>query len=340
MQNIALTGGVTGHVFIKLVTEPDKLPRLVVLDPETVTVSLAPDDAEKVLSYTITYASKDPKTGKPIGVRQVIEPDGTFWKITDQVGDLQSLHWRTVNEERWLHEFAPIVHCQNLPAPGEFWGTSDLEDDILEIVQSINFVASNTGRIIRFHAHPKTWGRGFLGKDLKVGIDETIILPGDNAELRNLEMQSDLASSLSFITTLRQALSEISRVPEVAAGNLDRIGALSGVALEIMYQPMLEKTGTKRLLYGDMLTELYRRLLAIGGFGDDNLPVLVWPQILPRDPMQERQAALIDQQLGVSRDTLLTRLGYNPELEKDKRAEEVTSLGEQVLKDFDNGKEG
>lgn len=203
--------------------------------------------------------------------------------------------------------------------------------------QTLDDIASNTARIIRFNAHPKTWGRGFTAKDLRIGVDETIILPGENAELRNLEMQSDLASSLRYLDMLRQALHEISRVPEVATGNLDRAGSLSGVALQILYQPLLEKTNTKRLLYGDMLIELNRRLLAMGGFGKELRTALHWQEVLPQDPMQERQAALIDMQLGVSQDTLLRRLGYDPDLERQKREVGGNVLGEQILAAFDRG---
>lgn len=336
LQNAALVGGVTGHVFIKIVPR-DPFPRLVVLDPETVTVTLAPDDAQQILGYQISFTRVDPKTGKPIGVRQVIERDGPFWHITDQVGDLERLNWVTAGEMVWPYAFSPIVDCQNLPAPGEFWGQSDLEDDVIEVIRAINFIASNTARIIRFHAHPKTWGRGFVAKDLKMGVDDTIILPSERAELHNLEMQSDLASSLRYLDVLRQALHEISRVPEVSTGNLDRVGALSGVALQILYQPLVEKTSTKRLLYGDMLIELNRRLLAMGGFGEDLHTTIHWQEVLPSDPMQERQVALIDMQIGVSKDTLLQRLGYDPDIEAQKKQVESADLGEQILTAFDRG---
>jgi hypothetical protein len=53
--------------------------------------------------------------------------------------------------------------------------------------------------------------------------------------------------------------------------------------------------------------------------------------------MQERQAALIDMQLGVSQDTLMMRLGYDPELERQKREASGTELGEQILSAFDRG---
>jgi hypothetical protein len=337
LQTVALIGGVTGHAFIKIIPG-QPYPRLVPIDSEMVSVSLAPDDAQAIIGYQIAYVSRDPDTQKPIGVRQLIEQDGQRWRIIDQVGDIERLIWTTVNKTVWPYPFSPIVDCQNLPAPGEFWGCSDLEDDVLEILRAINFIASNTARIIRFHAHPKTWGRGFTAKDLRIGIDETIVLPSENAELRNLEMQSDLASSLAYLDRLRQAMHEISRVPEVATGNLERAGSLSGVALQILYQPLLEKTGTKRLLYGDMLVELNRRLLAIGGFGENLRTTLHWPELLPGDPMQERQAALIDKQLGVSADTILQRLGYNPDLERQKAQVEGAQLGEQILTAFDQGK--
>jgi hypothetical protein len=337
LQNVALIGGVTGHAFIKIVPG-QPYPRLVPVDSEMITVSLAPDDAQVVVGYQIAYVARDPKTQKPIGVRQLIEQDGQRWKITDQIGDMERLYWTTVNEAIWPYPFSPIVDCQNLPAPGEFWGCSDLEDDVLEILRAINFVASNTARIIRFHAHPKPWGRGFTAKDLRMSVDEIIILPSEKAELHNLEMQSDLASSLAYLDRLRQVMHEISRVPEVATGNLDSAGSLSGVALQILYQPLLEKTGTKRLLYGDMLVELNRRLLAIGGFGDNLRTTIHWPELLPSDPMQERQTALIDKQLGVSTDTILQRLGYNPDLEREKAQAESAQLGEQILTAFDQGK--
>jgi len=143
---------------------------------------------------------------------------------------------------------------------------------------------------------------------------------------------------LAYLDRLRQTMHEISRVPEVATGNLERAGSLSGVALQILYQPLLEKTGTKRLLYGDMLIELNRRLLAIRGFGENLRTTIHWPELLPSDPMQERQAALIDKQLGVSADTILQRLGYNPDLEREKAQAESAQLGEQILTAFDQGK--
>lgn len=337
LQKVALNGAVAGHAFIKIVERPDGLPKLIALDPETVTVRYSVDDFEDVSAYIIRYPARDPKTDKPILFRETIEQDRGRWVIRDEVSNADGIAWRMTSETIWNYDFAPVLDCQNLPVPNEYWGASDLEEDIIQLQRSINFILSNLARIIRYHAHPKTWGRGFSAKDLRIGVDETIIFPSTDAELRNLEMQSDLASSIELYKCLREALHEVSRIPEVATGKVESSGLLSGVALQILYQPLLEKTETKRRTYGDMLVELNRRLLAIGGFGDGIITTIHWLKLLPVDPMQERQAALIDQQLGVSRDTLLQRLGYDSDLEKQKRTVEEGELGERLLTAFDRG---
>ena len=48
---------------------------------------------------------------------------------------------------------------------------------------------------------------------------------------------------------------------EVSVGKVDNIGALSGVALEILYQPLMELTYVKQMTYGPLLEEVNRRAL-------------------------------------------------------------------------------
>lgn len=338
LHKLALNGAVCGQAFIKIHEKPGlRYPQLVVLDPETVTVSLASDDIESVVKYQIQYPSIDPKTKKPIAIRQVVEQDGRVWQIVDQVGDTQYARWETVGNRIWAHEFPPIVYCQNLPAPNEFWGVSDIEDDLLEANDKLNFVMSNMLRILRYHGHPKTWGSGFDAKSLQVAVDETLILPGPEAKLQNLEMTGDLGNSIGVYSRIKEFMHELSRTPEVATGKVENVGALSGIALQILYQPLLEKTETKRMLYGDMLVELNRRLLSMGGYGDENYTELYWQEMLPRDPVQERQAALVDKQLGTSGNTLLKKLGYDPDIEAAQRVKESGLLGQTLLEQFDQG---
>jgi hypothetical protein len=301
-----------------------------------------PDDIDEVAYYRIQYAATDPRTGKPLVVRQEIErASPQAWTITDKVSREDSAYprWEQTGQATWPHPYPPIVECQNLPAPNEWWGRADIEPDILQTNYSINFVLSNIARILRFHAHPKTWGSGFTAQQLNVAVDETIVLPAADARLANLEMQSDLASSIEFYKRLKEALHEISRVPEVATGKLDSAGSLSGVALQILYQPLLEKTEVKRRLYGDMLVELNRRLLDLGGHGDDNETQIQWPELLPSDPKAEAETYLIQQQIGVSTQTLLSKMGYDPDKEREQKEANAEEFGAKLLTSFERGQE-
>jgi hypothetical protein len=330
LQKLAVNGAVCGQAFVKI-ADGGEYPRLIALDPGIVDVVTEPGDYETVRAFTITYPAGD------VARRQLIRRADGGWEIIDQEKGKDSSVWATTETTPWPHDWPPIVYCQNLPAPNEFWGMSDIEEDAIQLNESINFVLSNVNRILRYHAHPKTWARGVTGNNLTIGADGTILLP-DGAEMHNLEMTSDLDSSIELYKRLKEALHETLRSPEIASGKVENVGNLSGVALQILYQPLLSKTQTKRRVYGTMLVELNRRLLELGGFGAGNITEIHWPEILPRDPMQERQASLLDLQLGVSQDTILRRLDFDPQLESQKRAEETGNLGDALLAQFEQGK--
>ena len=350
LHRLAINGGVAGHCFARLAPpQPPRqpLPRLIVLDPATVTPTWDTDDFEHVTRFEIAWNAMDPNTGQPVAMRQLIEltneeaaeqSGAERWRIRDQYSPADNKLWITTNDEIWPWDFCPIFHCQNLPAPNEFWGISDLEDDVLEAQRAFNFIMSNINRILRFHAHPKTWSKGTVTNSVDVSVDAILQLPM-GGELHNLEMLSDLSSSITFTERIKRALHEISRVPEVATGAIENLGQISGIALQILYQPLIEKTNTKRVLYGDMITAICNAALQMAG-KPVKRTILNWTEPLPADKLGEAQTAVLYDQLGVSRDTILQSLGFDPDNEADKKAEEQTDLGANVLKQFDAGGSG
>ncbi|MBM3496771.1 MAG: phage portal protein, partial [Armatimonadetes bacterium] len=234
------------------------------------------------------------------------------WDVADQESEGDDPRWTTVRSALWPYDWPPIVACQNLPSPNEYWGFGDLEEDVLELSHVLNFVLSNAVRIIRLHAHPKLWGSGFQSADLPLGPEDVTVLPEADSALHLLEMRGDLGSSLELYTRLREALHEMARVPDPGATTAQAAGRLSGVAIRMLHQPIVEKTQTKRTLYGEMLEDLCRRLLALGGFGDGLSVSLEWPSVTPTDPLEEAQTALIHRKLGAEAAPLLRRLGIEP----------------------------
>ena len=233
-----------------------------------------------------------------------------------------------------------MFHCKNLPAPNQFYGVSDLEEDVVEAANALNFSTSNTNRILAYHGHPKTWGKGFQAKEMNIAVDGTTILPTKEAELHNLEMISDLTSADTFYNRLQEAFHAITRVPKIATGQMDNLGQLSGLALKVLYGPLIRKNLLKQRLYGDMLTDLCAKLLEMGGFGTGRKVTIPWKDPLPTDAVADRTAMESDERLGVSRETILTKLGYDASEEKKRKSQEQQDLGDGLLQGFDRGQMG
>lgn len=339
LHHLATNGGVSGDVFLKIVDQKP-FPRLIVWDPSCVEAVWSPDDYEDILQFKLQWHGVDPQTKKPRAYRQLITRDGggQFWTITDQVSDERQKHWETVGTPAvWKFPWSPIFHCQNLPAPNCYYGLSDLEEHVVTVNNALNFVVSNMARIIRLHAHPKSYGRGFQAKDLSLGPEDMPVLPKDG-EIKTLDFVTDLGSSLEFYKRLKEALHAITRVPEIATGKVENVGALAGVALKVIYQSLGQKTDTKQMFYGEMLNEVGQRLLELGGQGEEHTVVTKWPDVLPTDPAQDAQALETDQRMGiVSRDTLAARRGYDYNTEKPKIDAEGAALGDGLLTAFDRG---
>jgi hypothetical protein len=333
LQSVSLSGGIGGHSFIKVRQEQQGLRRfrLINLNPVGVRVQWEPDDFESVQKFIIEWTTvKTANLALPrvTAHRQVIEraENGQSWEVIDSEsqGDVSS--WTETVRETWPYRWPPIVECQNLPTATTFYGVSDLEPDVLEACRGVNFMLSNLNRILRFHAHPKVILEGAEPDILDVAIDETISLP-PGAKLHIVAPQVDIASTMGLLEKTVEMVFQTSRIPEVALGRLDKAGPVSGVALEIVYRPIVEKTNDKRRLYGEMLSTLNGRLLELGGFGaaEEMEVETIWPDILPKDALSEAQVAVAKQGAGVSKATTLAEMGYDPDQEAEDREEEGSS---------------
>lgn len=333
LGKLGTNGAVCGHVFIKLIPEHPStapFPRLIVLDPANVRVRWDDDDIEQVNSYRIQWKAIDGTTGKPVTKRQDIERQGNRWLISDyerQETQLSS-QWRLIRREVWPYTWPPVIDCQNIPVPNEFYGESDIPLDVINLNKSRNFTLSNWARIIKHQAHQIRWGRGFRADELVLDPDGVFIIDSETGVIDALPAISEMTGIDTFDRRLDEAIHEASRTPAIVTGKLESVGPLSGVALQILYGPLVQKTEGKRRSYGDMLSELCRRLLELEGYGPSNTVSIVWPEIVPQDMVSERQSLVIDASLGVvSKGTLATKLGYDWEAEQ-KGMEQEAGEGE------------
>lgn len=338
LHGVALNGAVTGEAFVKIVLEEGQpFPRLVNLDPSLVYPECDPHDYERILRYVIVWDTDAEAEKKRLRQRQLIEPNGVGWVILDQATQDGGKTWQTTNEVQWSYPFPPLFHCQNMPAPNQFWGIPDLSPDILKLLNSRNFVASNMARVLRYHAHPKTFATGMgQGAKLEMGVDDILHLPA-TGKIESLEMKGDLGSSLSFLMYLDDNLQSLACVPPIALGKMDGSGPVSGVALRIKYQPLIQRTMMKRRLYGEMLNEINRALLVLMGFAEEMECDVVWPTLLPVDQKEQAEVGILLNELGVSRETLLTDMGYDASAEAERRTEEQKQAFQNAQTAFDRG---
>lgn len=320
LQSIALNGGVTGTPVVRLY-EPvpnmaDSLPRIVNMDPSLLDVVTHVDDVSNVVSYRLVWRS-----GEQWKRHRIDRQENDTWYVTAETTKPGSAQWVTIAEESalWPYPFAPIVTAQNLPAPNEFWGMSDLEE--ADINDAINFTASNIARILKFHAHPKTIGTGFSADQLQnTSVDEMWAISDPAAKVFNLEMQSDLASAYNYLAMLKQMYAKVSGVPDIDPAIVN-VGALSGFALRILYGDLLETTQTKRNTYGALLSEVNQRVLALGNLAEYGSVEIknVWQDPLPSNDKEQAETLKIDKENGLSTETYLVRRGYDAEQEMEKR---------------------
>lgn len=347
LKQAAMYGAESGTCYIKILPNGaiDKtgavVPRLVALDPSWVTMDTLPEDVDTVIRYTIAYTITDPITKKEKAIKQVIEhdADSSYWSVVDYVST--GSRWDKVDESMWEFDFAPIISWQNLPEPGSPYGRPDITEDLIDLQNKINFVSSNTAKTIKYHAHPKTWARGFLKQEkVSWGADEMVISDDPNALVQNLEMQSDLGSSMDFIRYLRQALFDVSRAVDIDS-MADKLGSLTNFGLRVLYQDALGKLEEKRGLYGEAIIEINHRLLVLSGAANTDGGEIDWPDVMPENENEVSQAIRNDLELGlVSKQTASGRRGYTWADEEQRIADErlaTDNIGAALLRQFGQG---
>jgi len=350
LQKLAMSGGVAGQAYLRIMPDNKGNFRLIVVDPITVFVQTAPQDCETVLLYCIEYSTQEKVNGRTVQVfyhEEIVrvDPDGNASNGMPDDDDTWTVqHWTRVGDRgpwtpagdviEWPYNFAPLFSNQNLPYPHSFYGVPDITPDLIGMNNSLNFVQSNISRVNKLYGGPIIYIVGMAESSIALQPGRAIGLP-PGASMGAVPIVSDMLNALAFAADLRSDMDEQSAVPAVALGRMKDLvkGQISGVTLELMFMPLLEKTEKKRCSYGKMILDVSKALLVLGNFSADIEISLQWQSPLPDDDLASVQAALAKQQLGVSNQTLISELGYDPDQEIDKNEAENT----QQMVNFSRG---
>jgi hypothetical protein len=231
--------------------------------------------------------------------------------------------------------FIPFVLFPNLREPKKFWGVSDLPQ-IMESQRELNRALSQLSRILELSGNPIAVLENVEeSEDIAIRPGTVWNIPEDaKAYLLDLLQGGGVNLHIDYINLIYRALHDLSESPRSAFGSTER--DLSGVALEIDLQPLLQKVRRKRIIrtaaYNRRnamvlsLLEKYRGL-DFGSAVGNRLHV-VWSPVLPKDIERRVNSEQVMVQTGIhSRRTAMNEVGVrDPDFEFGRWLEERESI--------------
>lgn len=228
--------------------------------------------------------------------------------------------------------FIPFIVFPNLREPKKFWGISDLPH-IMESQRELNRAMSQLSRILELSGNPIAVLENVEeSEDIAIKPGAVWNIPEDaKAYLLDLLQGGGVNLHINYIDLIYRALHDLSESPRSAFGGIER--DLSGVALEIELQPLLQKVMRKRIIrtavYNRRNEMILKLLEKFGGeeFGENSLRV-VWGSVLPRDIERRSGSEQVMVQAGIhSRRTAMDEMGIrDPDYEFKRWLEERESI--------------
>jgi hypothetical protein len=295
-------------------------PVVAAVDPATLIVETAADNPRAMLQAVQTYGLTGAELRQTFGdalKRAFFEPE-RLYPVTETWTDDR---WRVeiagqpLRDERNPYGWIPYVVVSNNPAPHVFWGQSELTD-LYDVCQELNRRMSVLSRVLELSGAPIAVLENVDGSEgITVGPGAKWELPeGARAYLLDLLGGGSVGLHIDYVNLLFRVLHDLSETPRTAFGDSGR--ALSGAALEVEIQPLVQKVSRTRRTWDGVYQARNARILdLLERFGDEEIDgqrrtVTVWPGILPSDTAGAVRNAVALVESGIqSRHSAIASLG-------------------------------
>lgn len=322
---------VTGEAWVKVqyvskdeVYDPfNKYPngrvQITLLPSETVWPEFDPHDRKRLVRLTVMYTYERVTT---TGILQRRKREKVLYKQVWTDKECTIIDGKREPEViPNKYGIIPFVCISNVTIACRTEGYGDLED-IIPVNVEYNTKSSDVSEIIDYHAAPITVVYGAKIGNLEKGANKMWGGLAKDAKVQNLEMQSDLSASISYIDKLKKEMCEVGGVPETVLGGAQSISNTSGVALQYMNLPLIEKCEQKRLNTEDGLERINALIILISTLEGlitkpDDVSTADYfftdvdiPDTLPKDELIELQRIQLEMKLGLeSRQKAMRRMG-------------------------------
>lgn len=268
LWEIGNQGGVSGDAFVKVAWEPEWVDaagmyhngrvRIIPLNASFCFPEFHPHDRNRIIRFKLKYRFWGTSLE---GTRQVF----TYTELLTENGIEEYVNDELIDSRPNPLGRIPIVHIRNIPVSGSPWGLSDIQD-IMTLNREYNEKATDISDIINYHASPVTVITGAKASSLEKGAKKVWAIPTKDASVFNLELGAGLEGPMAYLELLKRAMHELTGVPEAALGQMMPISNTSGVALQIQFQPLMNRYHLKKVQYGrgfEQINELILLHLAL-----------------------------------------------------------------------------
>lgn len=299
---------------------PNGRVQISLMPSEVIWPEYDPHDRKKLVRLTVMYTYKRIKRTGILG-RKTTE-DVLYKQIwTDEECVVQDGAKSEPVVYPNKYGIIPFVCIPNMTIACRTGGYSDLED-VIPLNMEYNMKNSDVSEIIDYHAAPVTVVYGAKIGNLEKGANKMWGGLAKDAKVENLELQGDLSASTNFINELKKSMCEVAGVPESVLGGAQSISNTSGVALQYMNLPLIEKCNMKRQNTEDGLERLNSLILLVSlceglVFKPEKIPTADFfftdvdlPDTLPKDELVELERIQAEMKAGLEcRENAMRRIG-------------------------------
>jgi hypothetical protein len=334
-QALCVESGILGDAVVKVTWDVvEKRPQLAQVDPATVNAWYDPTLPTRVLRVCQTYQIPGYAIVDAFGGPEGLTPEGLYWVEEEWTAE----RWKATaagqvvrdvpNPYGWL----PYLFLPSNRQPRHLWGRSDL-DPLYDALREFNLRMSAVSAILNLAGYP------IAVLENVDGAESIVVAPGAkweipegaSASLLDLLQGGGVRLHMDYIEVLRRAIHDLSETPRTAFGDTGQ--PLSGAALEVEIQPLVQLVRRKRRMFNRYYRERNWRILDLlermGGHDVGGLRRTVpnWPDILPsdRETAVRNAVSLVGSQIQ-SRRTAAQALGS-----EDPEGELVQIMAELVM---------
>jgi len=343
LWEVGQQGGVSGDCFIKVAYEepyddsvgnfhPGRV-RILPLNSSFCFPEFHPHDRDRLIRFKLKYRFWGTSLE---GTRQVF----TYTEILTEDMIEEYINDELIDSRPNPLGVIPVVHIPNVRISGSPWGLSDCYD-IIPINRSYNETSTDVADIVNYHAAPVTVIIGAKAAQLEKGANKVWGgLPKD-AKVENLEGGAQgLKGAMDFLALLKKSMHELTGVPETALGQAMPISNTSGVALSIMFQPLMNRYHQKIIQYSyglQRVNELVLRTLAFkepetfiwNPDTDTPLKAGQLDRLDPRDPISYRSIVQFPPPLPLDKLIVLNEIQSKMSLGLESKEGALRALGEE-----------